>query len=167
MSKIGLTLAVIVLLTSCTRQFAVSINNNVLYDPRPNSVVMVEDPGLQSCINLALEQQGGGSPTTIRILTCPYLEIVSLSGIFVLENLQYLDLSGNQVENFDPLQRLSRLSSVNAPDNNLKDIGGVLDIPSLTSAVLTGNNDIPCDQLDDLQERLNSSLLRPESCRAS
>lgn len=167
MSKLGLTLAIIFLSVSCTRQFAVSVNNNVLYDPRPNSVVMVEDPGLQSCINLALEQQGGGDPASIRILTCPYLEIVSLSGIFVLENLQYLDLSGNQVENFDPLMRLSRLSSINAPENNLKDIGGVLDIPSLTSAVLTGNDNIPCDQLDDLQERLNSSLLRPESCRRS
>lgn len=167
MSKIGLTLAILILLTGCSRQFAFSVNNNVLYDPRPNSYVIVEDPGLQSCINLALQQQGGGDPATIRILTCPYLEIASLTGIFVLENLQYLDLSGNQVENVDPLVRLRRLSSINAPDNQLKDIGGILDIPSLTSAVLRGNPDIPCDQLDELEEKLENSLLRPDSCRNS
>lgn len=167
MNKLGVALAIVMLMTGCSRQFALSVNNNVLYDPRPNSFVIVEDPGLQSCINLALQQQNGGDPDTIRILTCPYLEIVSLTGIFVLDNLQYLDLSGNEVENFDPLVRLRRLSSINAPDNNLKDIGGILDIPSLTSAVLRGNPDIPCDQLDELEEKLGNSLLRPDTCRNS
>jgi len=167
MSKFGLALAIIVLMTGCSRQFAFSINNNTLYDPRPRNFVIVEDPGLQSCINLAMQQEGGSDPETIRILTCPYLEIVSLTGIFVLDNLRYLDLSGNQVENLDPLLRLRRLSSVNAPDNNLKDISGILDIPGLTSAVLTGNPDIPCDQLDELEEKLENSLLRPDSCRNS
>jgi Leucine-rich repeat (LRR) protein len=100
----------------------------------------------------------------IQVIACPNLEIDSLEGIRALNNLRYLDLAGNLLVHLDELRQLNRLSSVNAPHNDLRDISGILNIASLTSAVLTGNNAIPCAQLDTLAQRLGQSLLRPDQC---
>lgn len=160
---ITLSLAVL-LLASCARQFSVSVNEQVLYDPRPGHVVAVTDPGLQSCINVAMRNDELTGADEVQILACPALEIETLAGIEQLENLRYLDLAGNQLEHLDELRRLRRLSSVNAPNNKLNDISGLLAVPSLTSAVLTGNPQIPCQQLDTLAQRLAQNLLRPTQC---
>ncbi|MBC53651.1 MAG: hypothetical protein CMQ34_07430 [Gammaproteobacteria bacterium] len=160
---IALTLALL-LLASCTRKFSVSVNEQVLYDPRPGHVVAVTDPGLQSCINVALRNGALSGADDVQTLACPALEIETLAGIEQLENLRYLDLAGNQLEHLDALRRLRRLSSVNAPNNDLNDISGLLAVPSLTSAVLTGNPRIPCQQLDALAQRLAQNLLRPTQC---
>lgn len=163
LSLITLALALI-LLAGCTRKFSVSVNQQVLYDPRPGHVVAVTDPGLQSCINVALRDGELDGADDVQILACPALEIETLAGIEQLQNLRYLDLAGNQLEHLDALRHLRRLSSVNAPDNDLNDISGLLAVPSLTSAVLTGNPGIPCQQLGTLAERLAQNLLRPAQC---
>lgn len=161
-----LTLLVIGLtLNACARRYSVSLNEQVLYDPRPGSgVVVVADAGLQSCINVSMRQREQSRAGDVEIIACPELEIESLAGIQQLNNLRYLDLANNQLVHMDELRGLSRLSSVNAPNNNLTDISGLLSIASLTSAVLTGNNAIPCEQLDTLEQRLRQNLLRPERC---
>lgn len=163
LTLITLSLA-LVLLAGCSRKFSVSVNEQVLYDPRPGHLVTVADPGLQSCINVALRDGELTGAADVQILACPALEIESLDGIEQLENLRYLDLAGNQLEHLDALRRLRRLSSVNAPDNDLNDISGLVAVPSLTSAVLTGNPGIPCRQLDALGQRLAQNLLRPAQC---
>ncbi|HDZ09104.1 hypothetical protein [Pseudohongiella sp.] len=160
-----ITLAVgCVLLAGCSRKFSVSVNEQVLYDPRPGHVVTVADAGLQSCINVALRDGELAGANDVQILACPALEIETLGGIGQLENLRYLDLAGNQLEHLDELRRLRRLSSVNAPNNALNDISGLLAVSSLTSAVLTGNHNIPCQQLDTLAQRLGQNLIRPAQC---
>jgi len=153
-----------VLLASCARKFSVSVNQQVLYDPRPTHVVAVTDAGLQSCINVTLRERELANGRDVQIIACPALQIETLAGIEQLDNLRYLDLSGNRLEHLDELRNMERLSSVNAPDNALNDISGLLSVPSLTSAVLTGNNNIPCDQLDALGQRLGQNLIRPERC---
>ena len=157
----------VLLLGACSRQFSVSVNQQTLYDPRPYSgVVRVADPGLQSCINVTMRQNEYNDPEQISVIACPLLEIASLEGIEALEGLRFIDLSGNELETLDALQRLPRLTSVNAPDNQLKDISGLLVIDTLTSAVLTGNPSIPCDQLETLRERLAQNLISPENCQS-
>jgi len=152
-------------LSGCARKFSVSVNEQVLYDPRGiRSVVTVADAGLQSCINLVVRQRELTSADQIQVIACPTLEIESLDGISALSHLRFLDLTSNQLVHLDELRHLSRLSSVNAPYNALQDISGILNIASLTSAVLTGNNAIPCAQLDALATRLGQSLIRPEQC---
>lgn len=166
--------AVIVLaVAGCARKFSVSVNEQVLYDPRPTSgPTRVEDVGLQSCINVRMraaeaaagDSGGAADMASIDVLACPNLDIASLDGINALSGLRFLDVAGNQLTTLDGLHGLGRLSSVNAPDNRLQDISALVRINTLTSAVLTGNPDIPCDQLDALQARLGSNLLRPEQC---
>jgi len=152
-------------LSSCARKFSVSVNEQLLYDPRGMpGVVQVASAGLQSCINVLMRQREFSDAQQIQVIACPNLEIDSLEGIRALNNLRYLDLAGNLLVHLDELRQLNRLSSVNAPHNDLRDISGILNIASLTSAVLTGNNAIPCAQLDTLAQRLGQSLLRPDQC---
>lgn len=156
----------LLVLSGCARQFSVSVNQNVLYDPRPSSgLVRVEDPGLQSCINVTVRQREVSDITDITVLACPQLEITSLTGLEALSSLRFIDLAGNELETLDGLRRMERLTSVNAPDNLLKDIAGIMTLNSLTSAVLTGNPDIPCDQLESLQQKLGQNLIRSPQCR--
>lgn len=164
---VALTVLVLTLivLNACSRRFSVSLNDQVLYDPRPgNAVVTVADPGLQSCINVLMRERELTDAAVIEVLACPGLEIASLAGIAQLVNLRFLDLAGNELLNLDGLQSLTRLSSVNAPDNRLQDISALVRNNSLTSAVLTGNPLIPCAQLDTLSQRLANNLIRPEQC---
>jgi len=153
------------LLGACSHKFSVSLNEQMLYDPRPgNTTIRVADPGLQSCINVLMREREITDFTTIEVLACPGLEIASLAGIGQLTNLRFIDLAGNELVNLDGLQYLQRLSSVNAPNNKVQDIAALLRNNTLTSAVLTGNDLIPCVQLDELAQRLGNSLLRPEQC---
>lgn len=153
------------LLGACNRLYSVSVNEQVVYDPRPgNAVIRFNDPGLQSCVNLRLRQEPELAPEDITILSCAGLEIESLEGISALRRLEYVDVGDNELEHLDALGRLPRLVSVRAPDNPLGDIAALLRIDSLTTVVLTGSNRIPCRQLDRLEERLGNNLLRPAQC---
>ncbi len=160
------TLCLLLLLTACNRLYSVSVNEQVLYDPRPgNPAIRFEDAGLQSCVNVRMEQDPSVAPGDITILSCSDLEIGSLEGISALSSLRYLDVGDNELEHLDALARLPRLVSVRAPDNPLRDISALLRIDTLTTAVLSGSPGIPCDQLDALEERLGDDLIRPGQCR--
>lgn len=161
-----LALLLSLLLTACNRLYSVSVNEQVLYDPRPgNPAIRFEDTGLQSCVNVRMEQDPSVAPQDITILSCSGLEIESLDGIQALSSLQFLDVGDNELEHLDALARLPRLVSVRAPDNPLRDISALLRINSLTTAVLSGSSRIPCNQLDTLEERLGNDLIGPEQCR--
>lgn len=155
----------VLVLTSCGRKFSISVNEQMLYDPRPgNTRVVVADAGLQSCINVLMRERNLTDAEQIQVLACPLLEIESLAGIDQLVNLRFLDLAGNQLVNLDGLAGAKNLSSINAPDNRLQDISAILHIPTLSSAVMTGNQLIPCTQLQALQAKLDNSLLPPARC---
>jgi Leucine-rich repeat (LRR) protein len=159
-------LAVTTVSTGCARKFTVSVNQQTLYDPRALSgLVQVADAGLQSCINLLMRQQQLSDATQIRVIACPVLQIETLEGIQALSGLRFVDVSNNLLSNLDPLRQLGNLSSVNAPNNQLQDISGILNINSLTSAVLSDNPAIPCDQLELLERRLGPNLIRSAQCQ--
>lgn len=161
----ALLLVVLVGLAGCGRKFSVSVNEQMLYDPRPGrSLVTVADAGLQSCINVLVRDRAITDPAMVQVLACPALEIESLAGIGQLQNLRFLDIGGNLLTNLDGLGSLRNLSSVNAPENRLQDVSALLEITTLSSAVLNGNHQIPCVQLESLTARLGSNLLKSEMC---
>ncbi|MDO8908067.1 MAG: hypothetical protein Q7W55_06160 [Pseudohongiella sp.] len=164
-ATITIALVTLVLLSGCSRKFSVSLNEQLLYDPRPgNMLVQVADAGLQSCINVLMRDRSLTDPALVQVLACPALEIESLAGIGQLTNLRFLDVAGNLLSNLDGLGGLSNLSSVHAPDNRLLDVSALLSVPTLSSAVLTGNHQIPCVQLETLAARLGGNLLKSEGC---
>lgn len=160
----GMLLLVLLIMTACSQRFAVSINERTVFDPRPAaSNYRFADPGLQACVNFAL-QQPGATLDSLSILACPDWEIEDLEGIGVIAALQYLDLSNNRLSSLAPLSALPRLSGVNATDNQLTDIAPLLSMRALTTVVLTGNERILCRQLDALAQRLQANLTRPANC---
>jgi len=160
------TLVLLTLVVSaCSQRFAVSVNNQTLIDPRPNATAYrFADPGLQGCVNLAL-QQPNATIETITVLSCSGWEIESIEGIATLRALQFVDISNNRISSLAPLSQLPRLSSISATDNRIRDIEPLIAMDTLTSALLTGNSNIACDQLTSLGERLGDNLRRPASCR--
>ncbi|MDT8428218.1 MAG: hypothetical protein RQ757_05580 [Pseudomonadales bacterium] len=151
------------LITACARQFAVSVNNQTLYDPRPVlSNIQLVDPGMQSCLNLLL-QQGAADSGEIRVFSCAGLAITTVDGIANLQGLQFIDISNNQLPHLDELRRLALLG-INAENNRLNDISALLNIPTLVTANLRGNPDIPCQQLNRLRNKLGQNLQAPEQC---
>ena len=164
--RLAVLLLMPLMLAACNRLYSVSVNEQVLYDPRPgNLAIRFDDAGLQSCVNVRMQQDPSVAPRDITILSCSGLEIESLDGIDALASLRYLDVGDNELEHLDALARLPRLVSVRASDNPLQDISGLLRSDALTTAVLTGSTGIPCEQLDTLEQRLGNDLLRPASCR--
>lgn len=163
--RLPLLLMITALGTACSQRFAVSINDQSLYDPRPNATsYRFADPGLQACVNFALREPGS-QLADIRVLSCSEWEVEEIEGIAVLSSLQFLDISGNQISSLAPLSGLPRLSSLSAVNNRIIDITPLLGMTSLTSAALAGNNNIPCAQLDRLENRLGANLRRPDTCR--
>tara|TARA_R110001606_G_scaffold282045_2_gene430667 strand:- start:45 stop:560 length:516 start_codon:yes stop_codon:yes gene_type:complete len=151
--------------TACSQRFAVSVNNQTLIDPRPNGTAYrFADPGLQACVNFAL-QQPNAEIETITVLSCSGWEIENIEGIQTLRALQFVDISNNRINSLAPLSQLRRLSSISATDNRIRDIEPLIAMDTLTSALLTGNSNIPCDQLTSLGERLGDNLRRPNNCR--
>tara|TARA_R110002167_G_scaffold110677_2_gene281373 strand:- start:14586 stop:15101 length:516 start_codon:yes stop_codon:yes gene_type:complete len=165
LSRSTTLLLLLLTITACSQRFAVSVNNQTLIDPRPNATAYrFADPGLQGCVNFAL-QQPNAEIETITVLSCSGWEIESIEGIQTLRALQFVDISNNRINSLAPLSQLRRLSSISATDNRIRDIEPLIAMDTLTSALLTGNPNIPCDQLTSLGQRLGDNLRRPNSCR--
>ncbi|MDO8272192.1 MAG: hypothetical protein Q7U82_09780 [Gammaproteobacteria bacterium] len=151
--------------SSCSQRFAVTLNDQTLYDPRVNAGEQrFADPGLQGCVNFAL-QQPNTTLETLKVLACPGWEIEVLDGMVELTALQFLDLSDNLISSLAPLQPLRNLSSISILNNRVTDIAPLLSMATLTSATLTGNDNIQCSQLDVLSNKLGQNLRRPVNCR--
>ncbi|MCB1672263.1 MAG: hypothetical protein R3F41_01660 [Gammaproteobacteria bacterium] len=165
-SPILLTLAILLSLAGCSRQFAVTVNNRSIYDPRfPEGTRQVADSGLQGCLNLALNQGSIQDVAELTVLACPAAEISDLRGIGQLAGLQFLDLAANRISDLQPLAELSRLRGLSLPDNVITDISPLFAMPGLNAVILTGNPGISCSQLARLEQRLGPNLTRPSSCR--
>ena len=154
------------LASACSSQrFAVSVNEQPIYDPRPNATTYrFPDPGLQACVNIAL-QRPNSTVESITTLACPGWEIEAIEGIDALEGLQHLDISDNRISSIAPLDALRNLSTLTASNNRITDVALLESMATLTAATLTGNNNIPCQQLDVLAQKLGGNLARPQSCR--
>lgn len=156
----------IISLQSCTRQFSVSVNEQTLYDPRTQlPVVQLSDPGLQGCVNIALQQQQVQSINELSALSCANSEVVRLDGLEQLHALRFLNLSDNNIDDLNPLQALGQLSGLSLANNPISDVAALLSLPSLNVVNLLGSEDIPCSQLNLLEQKIGTGLQRPANCR--
>ena len=155
----------VLLLSACSNQFVVSVNEQSIYDPEGRLILSeVADADLQGCINLALQQQNLSDPTELTVLSCANSEISNLDRISELTRLRFIDLGNNNLTNITPLEDLPVLSGVNLLNNLITDIGPLFNMPNLSSVNLEGNNRIPCSELAELEQELGSNLSPPASC---
>lgn len=164
--RIFVLFALALLMMQCSQQFAVSVNNQSVFDPnRRLRGAQVVDANLQGCINIAMRQQAVDDIADLRILSCANSEVVSLDNIQQFRQLRFLDLGNNSIVDLSPLQALNELSGLNLMNNLISDISPLLGIASLTSLSVAGNNAIGCDQLDVFETRMGENLSRPIICQ--
>jgi hypothetical protein len=156
----------LLLLSACNiNPHAISVNNNVLYSPSGNIIEqVVEDPGLQGCINNYLNDNPDANLQTITQLSCTDASISSLIGINKLPNISLLDLSNNRIVDLSPLIYLENLRVLRIANNSIRDISTLSNLSLLNFIDLSGNNQSSCRQLEQLEARLGSSLRRPLNC---
>ena len=160
-----LAISLATLLGACSRyQFV--LNNNVLYSPTgvPATPGIFADANLQGCLNQHFINNGSNDPESIKLLACPSAGIQSLAGISALPNLEQLELSDNTITDIRPLQNLKNLRVLSMSNNRLNNIAVLTSLPILRFVVLAGNSNIPCRQLDELEEKIGNTLTRPASC---
>lgn len=158
-------LLVLAMTTACSQQFAVSVNNKAVFDPNsrlPSNEAV--NANLQGCINLAMRQQLVDQPSQLSVLSCANSEITALDNIGQLSSLRFLDLGDNNIVNVTPLENLTMLGGLNLANNDITDINPLINLRSLVSVSLEGNNNIPCSQLQLLENRLKENLTKPSNC---
>ncbi len=166
LSRLLILLILISFTAGCSRQFAVTVNDQSVYDPRiPPNTLVVKDADLQGCLNLALRQQPSENPLELTVLSCANANILELDGIEQFTGLRFLDVAGNRITNLQPLSGMAQLSGLSIINNPITDISALLNMPGLTVAILSGNEQVPCSQLDRLEAQLGDNLTRPASCQ--
>ena len=158
--------ALLISISACSQNYTVSVNNQAVFDPtgRLFNGDLV-DPDLQGCVNIAMQQQSIQNAELLRVLSCGSSEVETVEAIDQLTQLRFLDLSNNFIRDVSPLQSLRLLGGLNLMNNEVTDIGPLLNMTNLASVNLVGNNNIACQQLLALEDRLGSNLSRPESCQ--
>lgn len=153
-------------ISACSQNFTVSVNNQAVFDPTGRLFNgELADPDLQGCVNIAMQQQSTQNAELLRVLSCGSSEVETVEAIGQLTQLRFLDLSNNLIRDLSPLQGLRLLGGLNLMNNEITDIGPLLNMTNLASVNLVGNNNIACQQLLALEDRLGSNLSRPQSCR--
>ena len=84
-------------------------------------------------------RQLSGVPLSVRTLNAQHNLLSNMTSWGHLQNLQYLDVSGNELESLEGLSCLYHLRELNANDNKITDIDGILDLNGLQSLGLRGN----------------------------
>ena len=161
-----LAAALLLLLSACSQNYTVSVNNQAVFDPTGRLFSgELADPDLQGCVNIAMQQQSTQNAGLLRVLSCGNSQVQTLGNIEQLTQLRFLDLDNNLIKDVSPLVGLRLLGGLNLMNNAVLDISPLLSMTNLTSVNLVGNDNIPCQQLLSLEERLGSNLSKPASCQ--
>ena len=104
-------------------------------------VLTYRDEKLLACIG---EKYRGKEIVDLEELTCPNAGIAELSGIEQLTGLHRIDLSGNDLEDLTPFEKLS-------PDH-------------IERIDLTGNERVSCSSLHGLEGKFPGKVVHPKHC---
>lgn len=158
-----LALAVALLSTGC-QQYDVSVNERVVYSPRPVFTdVRAEDPALRRCLQEAIEARRISSPSALEELDCPRAGIRSLDGIGQFAGLRQLNLSHNAISELDELVMLEDLHTLVLEDNPVEDPSPLYRLRHLAVLELRDNPSLRCPRKDLLARVERLSL--PRHCR--
>lgn len=100
---------------------------------------LVEQAGntqLAECV-----REGAGKyPATIHRLTCSGKQLSSIAGLEFLTQLDYLDLSNNNIADLSDFPVLQNLQQVNINDNRVEEIAPLMQLPRLAILRVSNNN---------------------------
>ncbi len=111
--------------------------------PHAETVVNIEDPGLEAALREALKKPGAPllaeDLAAVTALDASRRGIVSLAGIEACAGLERLDLSMNQIGNITPLSRLTRLRQLVLRRNRITDLAPLAALHGLTELDFSAN----------------------------
>lgn len=166
-TRLFIPLCILIHCTACSLSpYSITFNNNVIYSP--NAALesgVLSDPSLQACLNQVLQADQTKLFTTVTLLACPGASITTLSGIEKMTRLEQLDVSNNAITTLNPLLELKNLRVLNVSNNAVTEIRSLLSMPILRFVALIGNDNISCDDLVSLEEKLGNTLSRPLNCK--
>lgn len=107
----------------------------------------IADENLISCI-----KKNGITDSGAQTLICSGKNIQSLDGIEQISNLRVISLNQNQIQNTEPLSKLSRLVSLDISANNLKSLVGIDELSELYWLNASNNQLADAEVLQDLKK---------------
>lgn len=161
--------AVLGLLSACSH-YDVSINDNVLYTPKPLLTdYQVADTHLADCIGQTISDDKVTRAIDLKRLRCTHAGIETLAGIEAFYGLVQLDLGDNAIANVAPLEKLSQLEMLRLSNNQIVSAEPLLRLIKLIDLDLEENPIADCRDILQLKQAVQSNnglLLAPQHCRA-
>ncbi|KAL7419517.1 Protein nud1 [Cryptotrichosporon argae] len=104
-----------------------------------------------------------GIPSTVRTLHVAGNRLTSLTSVNHLRNLQYLDISRNQLDSVAQLECLKHLRELKADNNAITDLGGIMVMDCLIKLSVSGNKIQRVDLTNAKWDKLESLNLSHNS----
>jgi Leucine-rich repeat (LRR) protein len=151
-----------VFLCAC-QGYDVKVNDRVVYTPTPLfSNFAAADPGLQSCIERAINDGVVTAPGQLSSLDCSFAGIEKLDGLATFTELKTLRLSANKVSNLDELSKIITLQEVFLDDNQIIDPTPLYQLSALRKLDLSGNAALQCPKAGRFVK--SATVLLPLHC---
>lgn len=126
----------------------------------------ITDANLLKCISLSTSDRAKIPVTSsgfithanqLKLISCPQQKITAITGIGVLTQLTYLDVSANNISDLSPLKNHSSLKTLDIRDNPVTDIKPLSSLSNLNTVQLPKLSDIPCDTIKNILKNVTYS----------
>lgn len=154
-----------ILLGSGCQQYDVTVNERVVYTPRPLLTdIRARDPALRRCLQDAIENQRISSPAALEALDCPSAGVASVQGLGQFPGLRRLNLAHNALRQVEELGMLESLTELSLENNRIEDAAPLYPLKQLAVLNLRGNPALRCPPTGALAGLERLSL--PRHCGA-
>jgi Leucine-rich repeat (LRR) protein len=151
-----------VLLCACNG-YDVKVNDKVVYSPIPLfSDFTTADPGLQRCLERAINDGVISAPDQLTNLDCSFAGIEQLDGLATFTELKSLRLSANKVSNLGELSKIITLQEVFLDDNQIVDAAPLYPLSALRKVDLSGNAALQCPKSGRFVK--SAMVILPQHC---
>lgn len=162
------SLAAVISVAGCHGAYTYTFNDNVIFAPDKEAsaagTTALRDPALQGCLNQFLEANGQTTLEQVKLLACPASGVETLAGIDALTALEQLELSDNKVSDLRPLIPLRNLRVLGLRNNPVTTVAPLLELPILRFVSLLGDEQLRCDDVASLRNKLGNTLTAPLHC---
>lgn len=151
------------LLCAC-QGYDFTVNEKVVYTPTPLfHDYTTPDPGLNSCLEQAINDGRITNAQQLTTLDCSFAGIENLEGLSAFTGLTALRLSANKIRNLVELNKILTLETLYLDDNQIVDPVPLNQLPVLHDLDLSGNPALQCPLPGSLAHVTIVKL--PQHCR--
>lgn len=161
-------LPLFILIPACSG-YQVSVNDNVLYTPRPLlAVTGVADKNLLGCLKQTIKDEKISEKAQLTRLRCTHAGIDSVAGLEQFYALRELDLSNNAIDDIAAIGRLGKLTTLILTNNRISNTEPLLHLLKLSDLRIEKNKNAQCKdlhQVADIVKNNRGSYLLPHHCQ--